>query len=206
MATLNSIEKKPKVNKKELILSEAAKLFKEKGFGGTSMRDLGEKVGMEAASMYNHIRSKDEILELICFKIAEEYTSHLAEIENTESTFQEKLKRVIQLHIEVMVNDAAAVSVANNDWKYLTDEKKIEYKEKRKSYEKSFANILEQGMATGEFKTMNVSVALFTILSSLRWIELWYKPSREISPAELEEELTTILLNGLNSSSINDGL
>ena len=62
----NVLTPKIKINKKELILSEAAMLFKEKGFGGTSMRDLAEKVGMEAASMYNHIKSKDEILELIC--------------------------------------------------------------------------------------------------------------------------------------------
>ena len=65
----NVLTPKIKINKKELILSEAAMLFKEKGFGGTSMRDLAEKVGMEAASMYNHIKSKDEILELI-YKIS----------------------------------------------------------------------------------------------------------------------------------------
>ena len=66
-------------------------------------------------------------------------------------------------------------------------------------YEKSFANIIEQGMKSGEFKKMNVSVALFTMLSSIRWIELWYKPSREITPQELEEDLKTLLMNGLNS-------
>ena len=52
-------------------------------------------------------------------------------------------------------------------------------------------------MQTGEFKEINVSVALFTLLSSLRWIELWYKPNREISPEELQADLTTFLVNGL---------
>ncbi|WP_312321820.1 TetR/AcrR family transcriptional regulator [Soonwooa sp.] len=187
-----------KVNKRELILTEASKLFKDRGFGGTGMRDIAEKVGMEAASMYNHIKSKDEILELICFKIADAYTTQLSEIADTEASFQDKLKQIIKVHIDLMIHDAAAVSVANNDWKYLRDEKKEEYKSIRKSYERSFAFVLEEGMKTGEFKTMNVSVALFTILSSLRWIELWYKPSRDISAEELEEELSTILLNGIN--------
>ena len=54
-------------------------------------------------------------------------------------------------------------------------------------------------MENGEFKKMNVSAALFTMLSSLRWIELWYKPSREITPQELENDLKTLLMNGLNS-------
>ena len=167
-----STEKKIKINKKELILEEAAKLFKEKGFGGTSMRDLAEKVGMEAASMYNHIKSKDEILELICFKIANQYISQLQEIENTNQSFQDKLRAIIGLHVQLIIEDSASVSVANNDWKYLSEEKKNQYKQIRKSYEKSFANIIEQGMQNGEFKKMNVSVALFTKLSSIRWIEL----------------------------------
>lgn len=191
---------KKKINKKELILSEAAKLFRDKGFGGTSMRDLGEKVGMEAASMYNHIKSKDEILELICFKIAEEYTTQLNDIVITNLSFQEKIKSIIKLHVRLMIDDAAAVSVANNDWKSLRDDKKEEYKQIRKAYEKNFAHIIEQGMEQGEFKKMNVSVALFTMLSSLRWIELWYKPSREISPEALENDLSNLLLNGLNIS------
>ena len=192
-------DKKIKINKKELILAEAAKLFKEKGFGGTSMRDLAEKVGMEAASMYNHIKSKDEILELICFKIANQYISQLQEIENTNQSFQDKLNAIIGLHVQLIIEDSASVSVANNDWKYLSEEKKNQYKQIRKSYEKSFANIIEQGMQNGEFKKMNVSVALFTMLSSLRWIELWYKPSRKITPQELEEDLKTLLMNGLNN-------
>lgn len=189
---------KTKVNKRELILSEAAKLFKDRGFGATGMRDIAEKVGMEAASMYNHIKSKDEILELICFKIADNYTTQLEDIDNQILSFQDKMKKIIKVHIDLMIDDAASVSVANNDWKYLREEKKANYKNIRKAYESSFANILEEGMRSGEFKTMNVSVALFTILSSLRWIELWYKPSRNISAIELEEELSTILLNGLN--------
>ena len=194
-----STEKKIKINRKEVILEEAATLFKEKGFGGTSMRDLAEKVGMEAASMYNHIKSKDEILELICFKIANQYISQLQEIENTNQSFQDKLRAIIGLHVQLIIEDSASVSVANNDWKYLSEEKKNQYKQIRKSYEKSFANIIEQGMESGEFKKMNVSVALFTMLSSIRWIELWYKPSRKITPQELEEDLKTLLMNGLNS-------
>lgn len=185
-------------NKKGIILAEAAKLFKQKGFGGTSMRDLAEKVGIEAASMYNHIRSKDEILEEICFRIAHEYLSHISEIENTNQSFTEKIKAIIRLHVRMIINDAAAVSVANSEWKYLTEAKMVLYKEIRKDYEKRFAHIIEKGIEEGEFKEVNVSVALFTMLSSLRWIELWYKPGREISPEKLEEDLINLLLNGLN--------
>ena len=189
----------PKQSKKELIIQEAALIFKQKGYSATSMRELAEKVGMEGASLYNHIRSKDEILEEICFKVANQYVSHISSIEDTNESNVQKLRDLIQLHVRMIIAEPNEVSVANNDWKYLSNDKKEQYKETRKSYEKSFANIIEQGMQNGEFKKMNVSVALFTMLSSLRWIELWYRPSRDITPQELEDDLKTLLMKGLNS-------
>ena len=189
--------KKIKTSKRDIILEEAAKLFKERGYSGTSMRDLAEKVGMEAPSMYNHIRSKDEILEIICFHIANTYVSQLSKIESSEDSFIDKLKALIRLHIRMIIEDGAAVSVTNNDWKFLPDDKLKEFKDIRRGYEKRFAAIIEQGMAAGEFHEVNVSVALFTILSAVRWVELWYRPNRGVSAKALEETITTILLNGL---------
>ena len=189
--------KKNKVNKRQLILEEAAKLFKARGFSGTSMRELGAQVGMEAASMYNHIHSKDEILEHICFHVSNTYISQLGEIEQTQASYVEKIRALIQLHIRLMIEDGAAVSVANNDWKHLTGEKLTAFQAARKNYEKGFAALIEQGIAAGELQPVNVSVALFTVLSAVRWVELWYRPGRGISAEELEQNIMTILLNGL---------
>lgn len=186
-----------KANKRQLILDEAAKLFKQKGFGGASMRDLASEVGIEAASMYNHIKSKDEILELICFRVSGMYISQLAEIEVTAASYVEKIKALISLHIRLMIEDGAAVSVANHDWKYLREPALTEFKNARKQYEKGFAALIEQGIAAGEFQPVNVSVALFTILSAVRWVELWYRPGRELSAEELEAHIITMLLTGL---------
>lgn len=186
-----------KLNKRQIILDEAAKLFKLKGFGGTSMRDLAGEVGMEAASMYNHIKSKDEILEHLCFHVSNTYIAQLAEVERMPGTNGEKLKALLRRHINLMLEDGAAVSVANNDWKYLTDSKLEQFKSARKQYEKGFAALIESGIAAGEFQPVNASVALFTILSAVRWVELWYRPGRGVTAQELEEDIMTILLNGL---------
>ncbi|MDB5269165.1 MAG: hypothetical protein JWP58_2205 [Hymenobacter sp.] len=186
-----------KLNKRQIILDEAAKLFKLKGFGGTSMRDLAGEVGMEAASMYNHIKSKDEILEHLCFHVSNTYIAQLAEVEQMPGSNGDKLKELLRRHINLMLEDGAAVSVANNDWKYLTDSKLLQFKEARKQYEKGFAALIENGIAAGEFRPVNASVALFTILSAVRWVELWYRPGRGVTAQELEEDIMAILLNGL---------
>ena len=187
-----------KLNKRQIILDEAAKLFKLKGFGGTSMRDLAGEVGMEAASMYNHIKSKDEILEHLCFHVSNTYIAQLAEVEQMPGSNGDKLKQLLRRHINLMLEDGAAVSVANNDWKYLTDSKLLQFKAARKQYEKGFAVLIENGITAGEFRPVNASVALFTILSAVRWVELWYRPGRGVTAQELEEDIMTILLNGLS--------
>ncbi|MGI4738223.1 MAG: TetR/AcrR family transcriptional regulator [Janthinobacterium lividum] len=183
--------------KRELILTEAAKLFKDRGYSGTSMRDLAGQVGMEAASMYNHIKSKDELLDTICFRISDTYISQLQETEHQSIPYGDKIKSLVQLHIRLMVEDGAAVSVANHDWKYLPEPRLTEFKQARKTYEKGFASLIEAGIAAGEFRPVNVSVALFTVLSAVRWVELWYRPGRGLTAEELESNIITVLLGGL---------
>ena len=189
--------KKRRPEQRQLILDEAAQLFKERGFGSSSMRDLGARVGLDAASMYNHIKSKDEILEIICFQVSDTYIAQLTEVEQMAGTYLEKITELLRLHVRLMTTSGAAVSVANNEWKALTEPRLTEFKEARKRYEKGFAALIEQGIAAGELQPVNVSVALFTLLSAVRWVELWYRPGRSLSAAELEADLITMLLDGL---------
>jgi AcrR family transcriptional regulator len=189
--------KKRRPEQRQLILDEAAHLFKERGFGSSSMRDLGARVGLDAASMYNHIKSKDEILEIICFQVSDTYIAQLTEVEQMEATYLEKITELLRQHVRLMTKDGAAVSVANNEWKALTEPRLTEFKQARKRYEKGFAALIEQGIAAGELQAVNVSVALFTLLSAVRWVELWYRPGRKLSAAELEADLITMLLDGL---------
>lgn len=186
-----------KKTRRESILEEAALLFKERGFTATSMRDLAERVGIEAASLYNHIKSKDDILEEICTHIAGEYIAHLTEIEQKPLSTTEKVEALIRLHVRIITSDRGGVSVVNNEWKHLREPVLSQFKKARSDYEKRFAHIIEQGIESGEFQKLNASVALFTILSSVRWVELWYKPERGISPQILEETIVSMLLNGL---------
>ena len=186
-----------KPSKRQIILEEAAKLFKDKGYGGTSMRDIAGQVGMEAASMYNHIKSKDEILDSICFRISDVYIAHLQDVEQLPLSFGEKIRTLIRLHIQLMVEDGPAVSVANHDWKYLPNARLQEFTVARRAYEKGFAALIAAGIAAGEFQTVNPTVALFTILSAVRWVELWFQPGRSLSAQELEDHIITMLLKGL---------
>ncbi|MFX9050258.1 helix-turn-helix domain-containing protein, partial [Acinetobacter baumannii] len=67
---MGRIKTESNISRKEVIIEKAAILFKEKGFKAASMRELADIVGVEAASLYNHIKSKNELLNIICFDVA----------------------------------------------------------------------------------------------------------------------------------------
>lgn len=183
-------------SRRKEIIGVAAGIFKQKGYGSATMRELADAVGLEAASLYNHIRSKEDILEEICFSVAHEYVEQIGRIEDLKASNIEKLRELISLHVRMIIQCPHEVSVANSEWRSLSSTKKDMYKQLRKGYEKRVATLISDGICAGEFKELNVSVALFTLLSSLRWIELWYRPDREVSPEELENDLMTILVEG----------
>src|ERR1041384_8313480 len=102
-----------KASKKELILKKAALMFREKGFAATSMRDLAETVGIEAASLYNHIRSKNEVLEAICFDVANRFNTNMDAIEISQSDSISKLETLLRFHINQMVENYEEVFVSD---------------------------------------------------------------------------------------------
>src|SRR6185436_5477573 len=104
-----------KASKKEFILKKAAQMFREKGFAATSMRDLAEAVGIEAASLYNHIQSKSEILQEIIFRTANDCNVHLDNLDNDNMSSLKKIESLIRFHVHMMLNRFDDYCVMIND-------------------------------------------------------------------------------------------
>lgn len=186
-----------KESRREHILRESAILFKERGFAGATMRDIADRVGIEAGSMYNHIQSKQEVLEDICFRMADQYYKELDTITQDLSSPSEKIEALIRHHVQLMISNGPSVFVANNEWKAMSGEKLRAYKRQRSEYENRCRQIIEDGIATKEFRNVHPAVALYTLLSSIQWIEQWYREERDIHPAQLEDDLVCLVLGGL---------
>jgi AcrR family transcriptional regulator len=184
-------------SKKEMIIKSAAVLFKTRGFNAASMRELAEAVGVEAPSLYNHIGSKSELLQIICFKIANEFTSQLNQVESQPLDTMGKAESLIRFHISMMLNHADEVFVANHEWKYLQEPFLSNFLNQRRSYEKRLVTIIEEGVKKKEFKHINPYVAVLTILSAVRGLEFLQRHKKNISTAELENDMVTHLLKGI---------
>ncbi len=183
--------------KKDTIIQKAAALFRIKGFNAASMRELADSMGVEAPSLYNHIGSKSEILQAICFSIAEQFTTHLLWTEQTEMTGLSRLEAVIRFHIRMMLEHYDEVYVANHEWKCLKEPYLGNFLNQRRQYEKRLAAWVETGIRKKEFRVANPYVAVLTFLSALRGLELWLRHKKNFSADELKNDMVNLLLRGL---------
>ncbi|MFT5755120.1 MAG: AcrR family transcriptional regulator [Flavobacterium sp.] len=187
------------IDRKTEIINCAAKLFKEKGYSAVTMRDIAQALDIKAASLYNHIKSKQEILVLIVVDIAEEFTNTINEIVLSESTAIQKLEKVIQLHIDITIRNPEALACLNNDWMHLTDKELSYFIKMREDYEENFRNIIKSGIASNEIKNLNSEVIIFSILSTLRTLYLWYGKKKGFTETSLKNYMSEVLLNGIVS-------
>lgn len=184
-------------DRKTEIITVAAKLFKEKGYSAVTMRDIAQAMDIKAASLYNHIKSKQEILVLIIIEIAEEFTRTMDEVVASDENTIKKIEKIIQLHIDITLLDANALACLNNDWMHLADEKLAYFIKMREDYEENFRTIIKKGIADGEIKNLNLEVIIFSTLSTLRTLYLWYGKKKSPDPKVLKSNMIQVLLNGI---------
>jgi TetR/AcrR family transcriptional regulator, cholesterol catabolism regulator len=184
-------------DRKTEIINVAAKLFKEKGYSAVTMRDIAQAMDIKAASLYNHIKSKQEILVLIIIEIAEEFTTVINEIVASDVSTIQKIEKVIQLHIDITLRNADALACLNNDWMHLTDDDLIYFIKMRNDYEESFREIIKTGITNREIKNLNLEVIIFSTLSTLRTLYIWYGKKKTIKPEVLKANMIQVLLNGI---------
>ena len=186
-----------KASKKEFILKKAAQMFREKGFAATSMRDLAETVGIEAASLYNHIRSKNEMLESICFDVANRFTIFMDELESGNQGTIKKIETLLRFHIKQMIETFEEVIVCDREWKHLDEPYLSNFHNQRRSYRKRFAAIIEDGIAKNEIKKIDAPTAVLIMLHSVNGIESWHRSTAKINAKELEDNMVLIMVDGL---------
>lgn len=187
-----------KDSRKNQIIETATQLFKSKGYSGTSMRDLATEVGLVVGGLYSHVNSKDEILQNICFDMANKFLHHIDNVLSMENfSNEEKLDQAIQGHVRIISTDINATSVFWSEWRYLPDPWLSDFSKMQIEYESKFRSILENGVAAGEFSINDPSFTTMAILSSLNGLQKWRTYSQ--SPEELGSSFAQLFITGIKN-------
>lgn len=183
--------------RKDQILDASARLFRRQGYPATSVRMIASELSIEAASLYNHIASKQEILQELLVPMARLFTNGMNEIEASPRNPFQKLEALVALHVKLTYEFPNQISLITGEWIHLEGPVRQQYLELRTDYEVRFKRIIAEGMESGHLQKTDVDLALFSILSTLHWLYSWTGRHKEVSESELVSTMQKTLLEGL---------
>ena len=182
---------------RKAIYVEAARLFRDKGYPKTSVRDIAHAVGIEAGSLYNHIKGKEDLLKEICFNHAQDFIAGIHQIDQEDMSALDKISRVLEMHIEIAVDQPSSITVFNDEWRYLSSPHIESFLQLRHEYEEILSSLIKKGIDEGALRRIPVDLVRNTLLSALRWVYYWNPERSVFNKEQLRNELLNILVTGI---------
>jgi AcrR family transcriptional regulator len=183
-----------------VLIESATRLFYEKGYNGTSITDLADALGLVNASVYYYVASKQELLLRVLQSGMEGFLTRLEEIAAGDGSSQEKVRLAIENHLEFVVNRRDAVAVFLRERRFLEPPLSEAYDDSVDRYDELFIELVEEGIAAGEFPAVDAHLVTRLILGAINWIVEWYDPRGRLSRAELTDTVTDMLVGRLLAS------
>jgi TetR/AcrR family transcriptional regulator, cholesterol catabolism regulator len=200
-STLTELEQPVNGETREMRVRAAAlRLFRDKGYHATSMRDIAVEVGMNKGSLYSYIRSKEDLL-IPLFEHAMGLLT--AEIEaicaDPTLTPTERLTRAIHAHVTNVAEHLDILTVYLSEWRQLTSDSLATVREKRERYADLFLQIIEDGVERGEFRPIDTHSAMLNIIGMCNWMFRWYRPDGRLTPDEVADNMIDLVLGGIKA-------
>jgi AcrR family transcriptional regulator len=174
---------------------QAARLFAEKGYHGTSIGDLAEAMGVQKGSLYAHIQSKAYLIWEVSRDGAAAFHAALDGVPD-DLPATEKIRLGLRAHLRVVAEQLDVATVFIREWRYLEGERRDEFVAERRRYEERFRALFREGRELGELRTdLDDATATLLALSAANWAYTWIRP--ETDTEELADRFYDSLLNGM---------
>jgi len=183
---------------REDVIAAAGTLFAERGFHGTSMRDLGDALGLLGSSLYAHIGSKNELLEEIVSDGVERCLALAAGVAASDLAPMERMEALVVGHVRLVTEHLATWTTFVNEYRFLPAEQRARIVELRDRYQGEFRAVLEDGMARGVFRAgLDTHLVATYVLSLLNAVPGWYRPEGSLGADELGKSIFDLVSGGL---------
>ncbi|MCF8548806.1 MAG: TetR family transcriptional regulator [Pontimonas sp.] len=187
----------------ERILQCALKLFAERGFHGTGIRDIAAKAGISTANLY-HYGSKEKLLAQIMTSALTRLLSAAHIIRDRVEDPDQRLDALVRMHVITHALSPEASSVVDDQVGALDEKSRAEVVSLRDRYESFYADVVTQGVASGQYSVPDVSAARLGILEMCSGVARWFSPSGRFSAlqvADIHVDLVRSLLQAGPSST-----
>jgi len=181
--------------RREELTRQAARLFAQKGYHGTSIGEIAEALGVQKGSLYAHIDSKQDLLYETMAEGARAFHAGLDEIPEDVRPV-EKIRFALRSHLRVVADQLDVATVFVQEWRYLEGERREEILGERRRYEERIRALFREGRDLGELQSdLDDATAALLALSAANWAYTWLQPGRDTD--ELADRFFALLIDGI---------
>ncbi len=179
------------------MLKAAASCFNQKGFSGTSLKDVSRHLGLTDAALYYYVKNKEELVYQ-CYLRAAELGREAMErgINDGDSGFEQAFL-YIKYHVEIMVGERGPVAIMS-EIPTLKRSHRNEILEVSRRHSAGFEDILQNGIGDGSVAPCDVRMTGNAIMGSINWIPKWFHGNQRIAK-QVQEEFPGILMRGVKA-------
>ncbi|AHI30397.1 MULTISPECIES: TetR/AcrR family transcriptional regulator [Marinobacter] len=175
------------------LLHEAAKLFRDKGYERTTVRDLAAAVGIQSGSLFHHFRTKEEILKAVMVETIRLNTALMQAAVDAASTHRDKLQALIRAELESINGQTGeAMAVLVFEWRSLSEESQAYVLELRDIYEQLWLDVLETLRQDGVLAA-DPFVVRRMLTGALSWTVTWYRPDGGLTLDDLTAQVVAMM-------------
>lgn len=183
----------PPSARRQEILALAAELFWNKGYHAASMNDVAEAVGMRKASLYHHVRTKEELL----YEMSVDSMHHMLDSAATftGATPLEQLRDIMVKHVQALLADRSKHATALTELRSLSKDERQHITDLRSRYDRMIDEAIRAvQLSTGRWPGVPSRLVRLAMLGMLNWTVFWFKPDGEETPTEIAETFSEIFL------------
>ncbi len=158
------------------VLDVAARLFHEKGFRGTALTDIADALGMNKASLYYYVRSKDELARRLILRASQRLRDVARSSELEALPPSQALERLVREHGAVLLDFPHEMGLLIQQRKYVAPDTLREISERERIYVAHFRGVIARGIEAGAFRKVDVGVATSLALDALNGLLRWWRP------------------------------
>jgi AcrR family transcriptional regulator len=177
-------------NSRDDVVRAAGRLFADRGYHGTSMRDLGKELGLLGSSLYSHVSSKQDLLVEVVAEGARLFEESAERALAVAGKASDRLDALIAGHVDVVIENIDVARTFLNEARVLDAAHRSRIVDARDHYEEAFRGVIRDGKRDGSFSAdADPKTASIVILSILNAVERWYRPDGPLGRAALVAEL-----------------
>jgi AcrR family transcriptional regulator len=181
--------------RRDAILRAAARLFRDRGFADTGMRDIADAADLSAANLYHYFDGKSDLLYYCQDRALDRMLDAIAAARRAPSA-AERLHLVFTAHVRTLLDDIEGAS-AHLQIESLPPKLRAAIVRKRDRYERALRRLVAEGIRAGELVDMDPALVTRAMLGALNWTVTWFRPDGGDSAAAVGEAIARFLVRGV---------